>query len=148
MSEWFPKDANGIYRQTREHRQKELIEAARWVARSEALNPYLKEDERKAIADYGYYGTRNELVDAFILAQKQRIYDYAFSTMGKTAQEWIEWFENVEFHVPEKIKAYAIAQGHFVGVDCHAPLFADTWRAYGERCKREAMPPPAPGGAG
>lgn len=136
MSEWYPK-VEGIYRQSREHRQMELIEAARWVARENVMNPYLKEDERQAIAAYGYRGIRSELVDAFILAQKQRIYDYAFSTMRKTAQEWIDWFENVESHVPEKIKAHAITQGHFVGVDCHAPLFADTWRAYGERCKRE-----------
>lgn len=137
MSEWYAKGFDGIFRQSREHRQMELIDAARWVAREEAKNPYLKEDERQAIAAYGYFGTRSELVDAFILAQKQRIYDYAFSTMRKTAQEWIDWFETVESHVPEKIKAYAIAQGHFAGVDSHAPLFAETWKAYGEKCRRE-----------
>lgn len=140
MAEWYPKDANGVYRQSREHRQMELVEAARWVARENLLNPYLKEDERKAIADYGYHGIRSDISAAFILAHKDRIYHYAFSTMRKSAQEWIDWFENVASHVPDKIKAHAIAQGHFVGVDCHAPLFADAWRAYGERCKREATP--------
>lgn len=137
MADWYAK-VEGIYRQSREHRQMELIEAARYVAREEAKNPYLSTEEQTELANYGFFGTRTPLIDAFILAQKKRIYDYAFSTMRKTAQEWIDWFETIESHVPEKIKAYAIAQGNFAGIDNHAPMFANTWKAYGEKCKREA----------
>ena len=138
----YPKGPDGVYRQSREDRQEELIFAARRVASEETKNPYLKQEEREAIEAYAFSGTRSPLSDAFILAQKQRIYDYAFSTMNRTATEWIEWFETAESHVGEKFRNYAIAQGHFVGVDCHAPLFADTWRAYGEKCKRDQSDPP------
>lgn len=134
----YPKGPDGIYLQTREERQEELIFAARTVASEETKNPYLKQDEREAIEGYAFRGVRSTISDAFILAQKQRIYDKAFPDMRKTGAEWVEFFATVESHVPEKIKAYAIAQGHFAGVDCHAPLFADAWREYGERCKREA----------
>ena len=140
-SQGYPKGPDGIYRQSREERQEELVWAARWVAMDETKNPYLKPDEREAIEAYAYAGIRSPIVDAFILAQKQRIYDKAFPDMRKTGAEWVEFFAIIEAHVPEKIKAYAIAQGHFAGVDNHAPLFADAWRAYGERCKRDQETP-------
>ena len=138
----YPKGPDGVYRQSREDRQEELIFAARRVASEETKNPYLKQEEREAIEAYAFSGTRSPLSDAFILAQKQRIYDKAYPDMRKTGAEWVEFFAVVESHVPEKIKAYAIAQGHFAGVDNHAPLFADAWRAFGERCKREISTPP------
>lgn len=138
----YPKGPDGVYRQSREDRQEELVWAARTVASEETKNPYLKQEEREAIEKYAFDGVRSTISDAFILAQKQRIYDKAYPDMRKTGAEWVEFFAVVESHVPEKIKAYAISQGHFAGVDNHAPMFADAWRAYGERCKIEPSTPP------
>lgn len=131
------RDADDNYRQSREERQEQLIWAAKRVAREEWKNPYLKKEEQDEIADYAFFGKKTPLVDAFILAHKERIYAKAFYNARQTAQDYIEFFETVESHAPERIKSYAIAQGHFIGIDNHAPDFVNTWKAYGEKCQRE-----------
>lgn len=130
-----------IYQQSLAERQELLVKAARAVAMEESKNPHLSKEDQAELSDYAFDGKRSELIDAFIQVHKQRILDRAFPYSFKTSKECIAFFRTVEQHVPEKIRAYAIAGGHFVGIDNHSEIFQNTWKAYGEKCKREQSNP-------